>query len=29
MDIRVVLREFIERNFWVRDGVGDDHSLLD
>ncbi|HVI74261.1 MAG TPA: acyl carrier protein [Anaeromyxobacteraceae bacterium] len=29
MDIRVVLREFIERNFWVRDGVGDDNSLLD
>ena len=29
MDIRGVLRDFIERNFWVREGVGDDDSLLD
>jgi acyl carrier protein len=29
MDIRGVLRDFIERNFWVREGVGDDNSLLD
>ena len=29
MDIRAVLREFIGANFWVKDGVGDDVSLLE
>lgn len=29
MDSRRALRSFIEGNFWVRDGVGDDDSLLD
>jgi len=29
MDIRAVLREFIGENFWVKDGVGDDVSLLE
>jgi acyl carrier protein len=29
MDVRRMLREFIEANFWVADAVGDDDSLLD
>jgi acyl carrier protein len=29
MDVRTMLREFIETNFWVADGVGDDDSLLE